>query len=79
MRWAIKFKPLQDNLPDRPAGFQFPVRCLQVVGIDGAQVFTDGGLNIAMVNQIRYAVQQATLLVHISSLEHGTCKHKLYM
>ena len=39
------------------------MRCLQVVGIDRAEVFTYGGLNIALINQIRYSRELYCLLV----------------
>lgn len=53
---CCSLKPFQGNLSDRFTGFQFLMRCLQVLGIDPAEVFTNSGLDIALVNKIRYMV-----------------------
>ena len=53
------------------------VRCPQVLGVDGAEVFTGGGLDIALVYQVCDAAQQLALLIHIRRIEHGACEHKL--
>ena len=52
---------------------------LQIVGIDKAKVFTAGGFDIALINEVSYARQQLALLIHICRLVHRAGKHKLDM
>lgn len=45
-------KTLQNNLSNGFTRLQFLMRSSQVFGIDGAEVFTRGGLNITLIYQV---------------------------